>query len=400
MIRGAKHSTSATSSHSSRTGASQCVAECIVHRNKSAVGRPKLSRDEECPSWTPSVVRRQGFGGQGGDVQSADRININLVGETTDGVNAISWKYGIDISVGKVERRRTNEITDPDLSFELAACEPRVGQKIGMVVFRNCAFDFSNDDMWTENDWDKNKFTEHDIRRVFGPDNAASFYTGEIIRISDDRRVIEHDINTYKGCSGAIIFLLDKKQPTGLVNSQDHGKAIAIHAGCAVSEKKVLNAAGKHVGPTDTQKSNIGFTLRRLLANTVAPGGSAMPDDTEEDKKPPAAALGKAKKGKLRGTVEAPCRTIPRTVKSPPHQGKARKEKRSATVLPGSNAIAQINLVMIGAKQDGLRTGARNQTKGNFQIQAVKQRRDSRKERRATNARRWGRRRRQRKAKT
>ena len=99
---------------------------------------------------------------------------------------------------------------------------------------------FSNDDMWTENDWDKHKFTQDDICRVFGPDNAASIYTGEIIRVSGDGRVIEHDINTYKGCSGAIIFLLDKRQPTGLVNSQDYGKAIAIHAGCAVSEKKFL----------------------------------------------------------------------------------------------------------------------------------------------------------------
>ena len=68
------------------------------------------------------MVRRQGLGGQGADVESADRININLVGKTTDDVKAISWKYGIDISLGEVERRRANAITDPDLSFELAAC--------------------------------------------------------------------------------------------------------------------------------------------------------------------------------------------------------------------------------------------------------------------------------------
>ena len=41
---------------------------------------------------------------------------------------------------------------------------------------------------------------------------------------------IKYDINSFAGCSGAVVFLLDVNQP-GSVREDDHGKAIAIHAG-------------------------------------------------------------------------------------------------------------------------------------------------------------------------
>lgn len=41
---------------------------------------------------------------------------------------------------------------------------------------------------------------------------------------------IEHSINSYGGCSGAIIFLLDKDQPHS-IRQNNYGKAIAVHAG-------------------------------------------------------------------------------------------------------------------------------------------------------------------------
>lgn len=37
-----------------------------------------------------------------------------------------------------------------------------------------------------------------------------------------------HDINTFKGCSLAIVFLLDKDQPDS-VRENDNGKAIGVH---------------------------------------------------------------------------------------------------------------------------------------------------------------------------
>jgi hypothetical protein len=41
---------------------------------------------------------------------------------------------------------------------------------------------------------------------------------------------MEHDIHTFTGCAGAIVFLLDKDKPAS-VKRVDHGNAIAVHAG-------------------------------------------------------------------------------------------------------------------------------------------------------------------------
>jgi len=40
-----------------------------------------------------------------------------------------------------------------------------------------------------------------------------------------------HNINTFQGCSGAVIVLLDLGQDAFGVDKSDYGKAIGIHAG-------------------------------------------------------------------------------------------------------------------------------------------------------------------------
>jgi V8-like Glu-specific endopeptidase len=45
-----------------------------------------------------------------------------------------------------------------------------------------------------------------------------------------DGDVFSHSINTYEGCSGAVVFLLDKDQPAESVQEEDFGKAIGVHA--------------------------------------------------------------------------------------------------------------------------------------------------------------------------
>ena len=54
-------------------------------------------------------------------------------------------------------------------------------------------------------------------------------YTGEITAIHTQKLSFEHSINTFCGCSGAIIFLLDTDQ----VESAEGlgGKALAVHVG-------------------------------------------------------------------------------------------------------------------------------------------------------------------------
>ena len=147
------------------------------------------------------------------------------------GANSFSWRYGLDITTGGVIRKITMAETDPNLSFEAvdSSFEYKVGQKIGIAVYRNYEFDFTNDEIYTNNGWKKEDYPKEDILRIFGEDNAVSVYTGEITAVSPDKKVFRHDINSFRGCSGAIVFLLDKKQD--LVGDQYYGQAIGVHAG-------------------------------------------------------------------------------------------------------------------------------------------------------------------------
>ena len=81
------------------------------------------------------------------------------------------------------------------------------------------------------------------LQRIFGSPGQVNVYTGRITLVGDHH--IEYDINSYRGCSGAVVFLLDVNQPQS-VREGDYGKAIAIHAG---THPTLLNR-------------NVGFKLR------------------------------------------------------------------------------------------------------------------------------------------
>ena len=113
-----------------------------------------------------------------------------------------------------------------------------VGQKIAMAVFRDYDIDPKDTGVPT--------ITPEKIIEVLGEKNEVNIYTGEIKRVTDDNQCFEHDINAFCGCSGAVVFLLDQ-QPKGVgVLQEDHGKAIAVHAGGDdVDEGVVRNFAFK-----------------------------------------------------------------------------------------------------------------------------------------------------------
>merc|ERR1712176_59641 len=73
--------------------------------------------------------------------------------------------------------------------------------------------------------------TVEELRLIFGQEDSVNIYTGQIVNVSQDQHTFEHNINSYRGCSGAVIFLLDQNQNGNGVDNTDHGKAIAIHAG-------------------------------------------------------------------------------------------------------------------------------------------------------------------------
>eukprot|EP00978_Attheya_sp_CCMP212_P010616 scaffold25813_cov56-Attheya_sp.AAC.2 len=74
--------------------------------------------------------------------------------------------------------------------------------------------------------------SETQIEAIYGSPNTVNIYTGEITYVGEKH--IEYNFNAFTGCSGAVVFLLDKNQPSS-VQQCDYGKAIAIHLGLILS---------------------------------------------------------------------------------------------------------------------------------------------------------------------
>lgn len=85
--------------------------------------------------------------------------------------------------------------------------------------------------------------TEGELLRIYGPPKTAHIYTGKITMVSEHH--IEYDINSFEGCSGAVVFLLGlETQPNDSgVTHDDVGKAIAVHAGA--HPRKIKNLGFK-----------------------------------------------------------------------------------------------------------------------------------------------------------
>ena len=97
------------------------------------------------------------------------------------------------------------------------------------------------------------------LRAIYGRENRANIYTGQITHVSLNGNAFEHNINTFDGCSEAVIFLLDQDQDRNGVISADRGKAIGIHAGgTTISPGVVRNLA-----------FSIHIVIPRLFPDTV-----------------------------------------------------------------------------------------------------------------------------------
>ncbi|KAL3896270.1 MAG: hypothetical protein SGARI_007217 [Bacillariaceae sp.] len=108
-----------------------------------------------------------------------------------------------------------------------------VGDKIGIAVYRT--FDITHKDAGAP--------ISVRLEDVYGPKHQACIYTGEVTEISEHSETFCHSINTFEGCSGAVIFLLDQDQ-------EDAPEEVADGM-----------AAGIHVGGLDTT-NNLGFMLK------------------------------------------------------------------------------------------------------------------------------------------
>jgi hypothetical protein len=151
------------------------------------------------------------------------RDSIVLV-PADDDSNCLDWQSH-DVARGQVAGNPAHFLTQKHLSFEQIPDTRNsitVGVKIAIIVYRN--FDINVSDTGAS-------MSEDTLKKLFGEKDSVCVFTGEITKLHNNMvRSFEHSINTYRGCSGAIIFLLDKGQPTAEI-ARHKGKAIGVHAG-------------------------------------------------------------------------------------------------------------------------------------------------------------------------
>ncbi len=180
----------------------------------------------------------------GGPAPSA-RVEVRKAGAS--GLEEIIWSL-VDLTKGERfgSTENLHELTKSVYSFNKAENHTIMpGQKIGIVVYR--FWDITRKDamfLGTDDEWAQKR------QELFGDKGKPCVYTGEILRVSEDSKTFEHNINTFKGCSGAIIFLLDKNQPGDLATeaAQDgslFGAAIGVHVG---APPDIITGANVNIG--------------------------------------------------------------------------------------------------------------------------------------------------------
>jgi len=139
------------------------------------------------------------------------------------------WNWGFNISKGELIDHVEEGITSERHTFELVRDTFRLekGQKIAVAILFNAASKPNQRTVAGAGENSK-KISEQKLVDVYGLPNVVNIYTGKITHVGEQH--IEYDVNAFTGCSGAIVFLLDKDQPPS-VQSCDHGKAIAVHVG-------------------------------------------------------------------------------------------------------------------------------------------------------------------------
>ena len=133
---------------------------------------------------------------------------------------AITWDDG-DVSFGETTDDPQHYFTQMPLLFQKVPEEFRlqIGHKIGIAVFRTFDIDHA----------DAGALPSVDLAQVYGNKHQTCIYTGEVTEFSPERKTFCHSINTFAGCSGAVVFLLDQNQPEDL--GKFHGMAVGVHVG-------------------------------------------------------------------------------------------------------------------------------------------------------------------------
>jgi hypothetical protein len=193
-----------------------------------------------------NAVERLGF--PDGGSTPVDHVVVRREDATSDSIvwDSIDTTKGSEI--GSVSS--PHELTKSIRSFPRARDYTlAAGHKIGIAVYRFWDIPMVDAQFTgTEPEWEKKG------PALFGEKCRPAIYTGEIVHVSEqDGKSFVHNINSFKGCSGAIIFLLDQNQPDSIAQETSpggslYGAAIAVHVGSPANDLRNSNV-------------NVGFVL-------------------------------------------------------------------------------------------------------------------------------------------
>lgn len=174
------------------------------------------------------------------DSPPESREYVNLL---YDGQPALELPLGIDVAYGDIINNIENDFTRSLVSFDVVRHDFMLEeeQKIGIVVWRKGRIyeDDEVDPYEIEGEVKqsrKDRLSEDQEKKFYGPSGQAVILTGQITALYEGGKIFQHNINSYPGCSGAVIFLLDQNQNDS-VKDGDYGCVIGVHAGGKPDEK-------------------------------------------------------------------------------------------------------------------------------------------------------------------
>ena len=185
-----------------------------------------------------------------------------------------SWAYGRDIAISHsfVDPRLVTSSDEKEhlrSNIESWSFEPVTntvdyeslrGARVGIAVFmtQNGYKEIIDEGALSSDD--TNKF-----QQCYGAFDRTQIFQGTITETYED--FFEHSINTVKGFSGAVIFLLDMNQPDS-VSEELYGKAIGIHVGGSTHDTSTNLALLEKLRESETQPRCWKLAIISIQMNT------------------------------------------------------------------------------------------------------------------------------------
>ena len=152
------------------------------------------------------------------------------------GDESILWEYGVDITRGTFPDPTPFSSVQNYHVFQPVTQEYEyvVGTKVAMAIFTKQAATIESAR------FPRGLKKDVDLTHVYGQPDEISIYTGIITAVGE--KFFVHDVNSHRGCSGALIFLLD---------GETAGMCVGVHIGSPVDIEPAVNLAIKiHESPT------------------------------------------------------------------------------------------------------------------------------------------------------